>query len=107
MTAVKEPSADHLNLYIGILFALAFIGYFLYSNFISNQPKLFKEQLLLSDMVDTSEKSVSKDAAFHKQLDQAGPFMPGPSGILDKDTMIKLRTIIAEKAYSDFKDRRE
>ena len=32
MAAVKEPSASHINIYVGMAFALAFIGYFLYNN---------------------------------------------------------------------------
>jgi hypothetical protein len=32
MAAVKEPSANHINVYVGMAFALAFIGYFLYNN---------------------------------------------------------------------------
>jgi fucose permease len=50
MKAVKEPSSDNINLYVSILFAMAFIGYFMYSTF-SGKPKLHAEQLLLSDVV--------------------------------------------------------
>lgn len=107
MVAVQQPSADHLNIYIGLVFAIAFVGYFLYSQFASKQPNMYKEQLFLSDMVDTSESSVNKDAAFHKQLDQLGAMAREISGVLTKESFAKLRAAITEKTYVEFKDRRD
>lgn len=104
---MQQPSADHLNIYIGLLLAMAFLGYFLYTAFGSDKPKLHKEQLHLSDLVDTTTDSVNKDSAFHKKLDQAGPYAREPTGILTKESVLKLRRAISEKAYCDFKDRRE
>lgn len=69
MVAVKEPHADHLNIYLGMFFAMAFLGYFLYTLF-SGKEKFHSNQLLASDLVDSSADSVNKDAAFHKSLDQ-------------------------------------
>jgi hypothetical protein len=40
--AIKEPSADHLVLYIGIAIALSFFGYFIYSVLGGGKPKLHK-----------------------------------------------------------------
>lgn len=40
-------------------------------------------------------------------LDQAGPYAREPTGILTKESVLKLRRAISEKAYQDFKDRRE
>jgi hypothetical protein len=40
--AIKEPSADHLVLYIGIAIALSFLGYFIYSVLGGGKPKLYK-----------------------------------------------------------------
>lgn len=105
--AIKEPSADHLVLYIGIAIAMSFLGYFIYSALGGGKPKLYKDQILLSDFVDTSSGTVDKVAAFHKKLDQRGPYAREPTGILTRDSTIKLREEITEKAYLDFKDRRE
>lgn len=69
MQAVKEPSADHLYIYIGMVIAMAFLGFFVYRALGVGKPKLHKEQLLLSDVVDSSITAVDKDAAFHKKLD--------------------------------------
>lgn len=104
MKAIKEPSTDYMNLYVGLLFVMAFIGYFLYSNFGGN-PKLHAEQLLLSDVVASTEQNNSSD--FHKALDQAGPFARDTNGTLTKDSTLKLRRMITERAYLDFRDRRE
>jgi hypothetical protein len=105
--AIKEPSADHLVLYIGMAIAMSFLGYFIYSALGGGKPKLFEKQLLLSDVVDTSSASVDKDSAFHKKLDQRGPYAREPTGILTRDSTIKLREQITEKSYLDFKDRRD
>lgn len=40
---MQQPSADHLNIYIGLLLAMAFLGYFLFTAFGSDKPKLHKE----------------------------------------------------------------
>jgi len=50
---------------------------------------------------------VNKDAAFHKKLDQQGPYAREPTGILTKDSTIKLRHLITEKAYHEFRERRD
>lgn len=105
--AIKEPSADHLVLYIGIAIALSFFGYFIYSVLGGGKPKLHKQQLYLSDVVDTSSATVDKDAAFHKKLDQQGPYAREPTGVLTRDSTIKLREAITEKSYLDFKERRD
>lgn len=107
MVSVQQPSADHLNIYIGLILAMAFLGYFLYTTFGSDKPKTIKEQLYLSDLVDTTSESVNKDSAFHKKLDQEGPYAREPSGILTKESLLKLRRAISEKAYFEFKERRE
>jgi hypothetical protein len=98
---------DHINIYIGLLFAISFIGYFLFTAFGSDKPPLHPKQLRVSDLVDTTTDSVQKDSSFHKKLDQEGPFAREPTGILTKDALIKLRRAISEKAYLDFKERRE
>ena len=98
---------DHLNIYIGLLLAISFIGYFLFTAFGSGKPKYHTEQFRVSDLVDTTTDSVHKDSSFHKKLDQEGPFAREPTGILTKDALIKLRRVISEKAYLDFKERRE
>jgi hypothetical protein len=107
VVSVQQPSADHLNIYIGLILAMAFLGYFLYTTFGSDKPKTIKEQLYLSDLVDTTSESVNKDSAFHKKLDQEGPYAREPSGILTKESLLKLRRAISEKAYFEFKERRE
>lgn len=107
MAAITQPSADHFNIYIGFVLILAFIGYFVYTTVASSNPKLHKEQLLLSDIVDPSATEVSKDAAFHRQLDQAGPYSREPSGILTQESALKIRAIITEKVFLDFKDRKD
>ena len=33
MLSVKEPSSEHLNIYIGMFFAMAFLGYFFFTMF--------------------------------------------------------------------------
>lgn len=86
---------------------MAFLGYFLYTVFGSDKPKLHKEQLHLSDLVDATSESVNKDSAFHKKLDQEGPYAREPSGILTIESILKLRRAISEKAYLEFKERRE
>jgi hypothetical protein len=106
LLSVQEPSADHLTTYFGLFLAMAFIGYFIYSTFL-DKPKLHSEQLLLGDLVDASADSVHKDAAFHKQLDQAGPFAREPTGILTAEATLKLKRVITEKGFKDFMDRRE
>ena len=107
VVSVQQPSADHLNIYIGLILAMAFLGYFLYTTFGSDKPKTIKEQLYLSDLVDTTSESVNKDSAFHKKLDQEGPYAREPSGLLTKESLLKLRRAISEKAYFEFKERRE
>ena len=107
VVSVQQPSADHLNIYIGLILAMAFLGYFLYTAIGTDKPKTIKEQLYLSDLVDTTSESVNKDSAFHKKLDQEGPYAREPSGILTKESLLKLRRAISEKAYFEFKERRE
>ena len=85
---------DHLNIYIGLLLAISFIGYFLFTAFGSGKPKYHTEQFRVSDLVDTTTDSVHKDSSFHKKLDQEGPFAREPTGILTKDALIKLRRAI-------------
>ena len=57
--------------------------------------------------MDTSSASVDKDSTFQKKLDQRGPYAREPTGILSRDSTIKLREQITEKSYLDFKDRRD
>jgi hypothetical protein len=68
LKSVTQPSFDHLNIYICMLFALSFIGYFVYSSQ-STKVKFCDKQLLLSDIVDNSEAAANKDAEFHRLLD--------------------------------------
>lgn len=103
--SVKEPSADHLNIYIGLAIAMSFLGYFLYVSLGLGKPKLCKEQLFLSDVVDSSSKAVDKEDAFHKKLDQNGPYAREPTGILTRESILKLRTLINEKAYLEYRPR--
>lgn len=107
MLSIQEPSADHMYIYIGIAIAMSFLGYFLYSALGMGKPKFHSEQLLLSDVVDTSASAVDKDSAFHKLLDQKGPYAREPSGILDRDSTLKLRQLITERAFLDFKGERD
>ena len=103
MKALTQPSADHLNLYIGMLFALAFIGYFLYTTF-GGKPKLHAEQLLLSDVVEETSKGPNE---FHKLLDQSGPYAREADGLLTQEALLKLKKCITMKAVGQFKARRE
>lgn len=91
MLSVKEPSVDHINIYIGMTIAFAFLGFLIYTTLGIGKPKLYKEQLLLSDVLDTSSAAVDKDSAFHKKLDQSGPYAREPSGVLTRESIIKLR----------------
>jgi hypothetical protein len=94
-----------LHIYIGLLLAVAFLGYFISTAF-SGKPQINKEQLWLSDVAD--DKSVSnKDAAFHKKLDVMGPYPREPNKLLSKDAILKLKRAISEKAFLDFRGRRD
>lgn len=106
MASVKEPSADHLNIYIGMLFVAAFMGYFIY-NMVTSKPKLHNEQLLLSDVLDNTANAPKKMAAFHKSLDENGPFPIEPTEILSAENYVKLRRLISEQSYIEFRDRRD
>jgi hypothetical protein len=87
------------------LLALAFVGYFLYTTFAS-KPKVHGEQLLLSDVVQKDDPA-NKDAAFHKKLDALGPYTREPNGLLTKESTINLKRAISEKAFLDFRLRRD
>lgn len=95
-----------MQIYIGLLIAVAFLGYIISTAF-SGKPQINKEQLWLSDVADDKSISSNKDAAFHKKLDVMGPYEREPNKLLSKDAILKLKRAISEKAFLDFRSRRD
>lgn len=83
--------------------------YFVYTTFTA-KPAKHIEQLLLSDIANAKVEMATnetKDASFHKKLDEAGPYTRDANGVLTSECMLGLKRLITEKAYLDFRDRRE
>ena len=110
MKSIQEPSADYMTVYIGMAIVLAFIGFFLYQALGLGKPKMHSQQLLLSDLDSTNQRSatqVEKDTAFKKKIDQNGPYAREPTGLLTEEATLKLRRQINEYAYLNFQKRRD
>lgn len=126
MEALQDPSAEHMQIYMGLGVALAVVAGILYMALSGGKAK--EATLTLSELEDAAPsqlkgkkaktaaakkaKKVEEDdgweddehdsASMLKEIDQVGGFTKTMEGTLEPADMIKLRRIIGKYAYKSF-----
>ncbi len=134
MDAVKNPGAEHMQIYAGLGVALAVIAGIVMMAFGKSDEGL---KVTLDDVATDKKKPDKKKAsstkkaaakksskkteqeddwedegpvdkdALYKELDQEGPFTASLQGTLEPKDMIKLKEIVGKHAYIAFKSTKE
>ena len=106
LDALKNPSAEHINIYAGLGFVVLVIV------LVASQVMKEKEDdpeatLTLGEIVkDPMAQEKDDKAAYHRAIDANGPYPTEISGELTADALIKLRHVICKQAYTKFMPRK-
>jgi len=106
MDALKNPSADHAQIYIALGIVVAAVAYFLTQAF---KPAGKDEDLMftLDQVVDDPKQSEEKSADdFYNELSKGKPYKTNLDGTLNDKSLIKLRSLINKRAYALFVPRK-
>ena len=129
MDAIKNPAAEHMQIYAGLGLALAVIAGIVYmalgksdeglkvtlDDVASDEKpkkkgkavKAKKEAAKPKEEEDwEDEEPLDKDALF-EELDKAGPFVKTLQGTLEPKDMVTLKKLIGKYAYISFKEKKE
>ncbi len=132
MDAVKNPGAEHMQIYAGLGVALAVIAGIVMMAFgksdeglkvtlddveTDKKPDKKKASSKKASSKKSSKKAEKEDDwedegpidkdALYKELDQEGPFTASLQGTLEPKDMIKLKEIVGKHAYIAFKSTKE
>jgi hypothetical protein len=106
MEALKNPSADHAQIYIALGIVVAAVAFLLSQAF---KPAAENKDLMftLDQVVDDPKQSEEKAADdFYSELSKGKPYKTNLDGTLTDDSLIKLRSLINKRAYSTFVPRK-
>ena len=106
LDALKNPGAEHINIYAGLGFVVLVIV------LVATQMSKEKEDdpeatLTLGELVkDPMQQESDEKAKYHKDIDANGPYPTEVSGELTPDALVKLRHVICKQAYTKFMPRK-
>ena len=106
MEALKNPSADHAQIYVALGIVIAAVAFLLSQAFKpagKNEELMFTLDQVVDDPKQTEEKSADD---FYKELSNGKPYKTNLDGTLTDESLIKLRSLINKRAYALFVPRK-